>query len=189
MEQYKIDITSSLSFTEGKNFDLIHKKHIDSYTLKGANNIVNNVRSTYSKLLKQLATNTNHNSLLVGKVQSGKTSNLELLTALAFDNGYNLLIIYGGYDTELLRQCTERFGSTFESASGEDIVESDTPIVFTTNIVTKESNPLACLTADFAKDLLCEQRPIIITCLKNSRVLIKVNKLDRKEHTSELQSR
>lgn len=179
MEQYKIDITSSLSFTEGKYFDLIHKKHIDSYTLKGANNIVNNVRSTYSKLLKQLATNTNHNSLLVGKVQSGKTSNLELLTALAFDNGYNLLIIYGGYDTELLRQCTERFGSTFESASGDDIVESDTPIVFTTNIVTKESNPLACLTADFATDLLDEKRPIIITCLKNSRVLIKVNKLLR----------
>ena len=179
MEQYKIDSPSSLSFTEGKYFKLIHKKHIDSYTLKGANNIVNNVRSTYSKLLRQLATNTNHNSLLVGKVQSGKTSNLELLTALAFDNGYNLLIIYGGYDTELLRQCTERFGSTFESASGDDIVESDTPIVFTTNIVTKESNPLACLTADFAKDLLSEQRPIIITCLKNSRVLIKVNKLLR----------
>lgn len=179
MEQYKIDSPSSLTFTEGKYFKLIHEKHIDSYTLKGANNIVKNVRSTYSKLLKQLATNTNHNSLLVGKVQSGKTSNLELLTALAFDNGYNLLIIYGGYDTELLRQCTERFGSTFESASGDDIVESDTPIVFTTNIVTKESNPLACLTADFATDLLDEKRPIIITCLKNSRVLIKVNKLLR----------
>ena len=40
MEQYKIDSPSSLSFTEGKYFDLIHKKHVDSYTLKGANNIV-----------------------------------------------------------------------------------------------------------------------------------------------------
>lgn len=179
MEQYKIEYSSPLPFTEGRFFELIHKKHIDAYTLKGANNIVQNVRSTYSKLLRQLTTESNHNSLLVGKVQSGKTSNLELLTALAFDNGYNLLIIYGGYDTELLRQCTERFGATFDSASGDDIVESDTPIVFTTNTVTKGSNPIACLTADFAVDLLEEGRPIIITCLKNSRVLSKVNRLLR----------
>lgn len=179
MEQYKIEYSSPLSFTEGRFFELIHKKHIDAYTLKGANNIVQNVRSTYSRLLRQLTTESNHNSLLVGKVQSGKTSNLELLTALAFDNGYNLLIIYGGYDTELLRQCTERFGATFDSASGDDIVESDTPIVFTTNTVTKGSNPIACLTADFAVDLLEEGRPIIITCLKNSRVLSKVNRLLR----------
>lgn len=179
MEQYKIEYSSPLPFTEGRFFELIHKKHIDAYTLKGANNIVQNVRSTYSRLLRQLTTDSNHNSLLVGKVQSGKTSNLELLTALAFDNGYNLLIIYGGYDTELLRQCTERFGATFDSASGDDIVESDTPIVFTTNTVTKGSNPIACLTADFAVDLLEEGRPIIITCLKNSRVLSKVNRLLR----------
>ena len=179
MEQYKIEYSSPQPFTEGRFFELIHKKHIDAYTLKGANNIVQNVRSTYSRLLRQLTTESNHNSLLVGKVQSGKTSNLELLTALAFDNGYNLLIIYGGYDTELLRQCTERFGATFDSASGDDIVESDTPIVFTTNTVTKGSNPIACLTADFAVDLLEEGRPIIITCLKNSRVLSKVNRLLR----------
>ena len=56
--------------------------------------------------------------MLVGKVQSGKTSNLELLTALAFDNGYNILVIYGGYDTSLLKQTTERFMDTFD-ASGE----------------------------------------------------------------------
>lgn len=179
MEQYKIEYSSPLPFTVGRFFELIHKKHIDAYTIKGANNIVQNVRSTYSRLLRQLTTESNHNSLLVGKVQSGKTSNLELLTALAFDNGYNLLIIYGGYDTELLRQCTERFGATFDSASGDDIVESDTPIVFTTNTVTKGSNPIACLTADFAVDLLEEGRPIIITCLKNSRVLSKVNRLLR----------
>ena len=176
MEQYKIT-NKTYPFTEGKYFSLIHAKHIASYSQKGADNIVQNVRTTYSKLLQQLETDHNHNSLLVGKVQSGKTSNLELLSAIAFDNGYNLLIIYGGYDTELLRQCTERFGMTFDSASGDDIVDSDTPIVFTTNIVTKESNSIACLTPDFAADLIEENRPIIITCLKNSRVLKKVNRL------------
>ena len=96
MEQYTIkrsDCTPSI--IEGNFFHRIHDKHIELYGKKGANNIVDNVRATYSKLMKQLAANQdgNHNSLLVGKVQSGKTSNLELLTALAFDNGYNFLKI------------------------------------------------------------------------------------------------
>ena len=58
--------------------------------------------------MQQIVTKENHNSLLVGKVQSGKTSNLELLTALAFDNGYNFLLILGGYDKDLLRQSFKR---------------------------------------------------------------------------------
>ena len=178
MEQYIIEQQpGSHSYTIGKYYHLIHGKHIESYGQHGADNIVKNVCSMYSRLLQQLASDQNHNSLLVGKVQSGKTSNLELLTALAFDNGYNLLVIYGGYDTELLRQCTERFGKTFDSVSGDDIIESETPIVFTTNTLTNESNPIASLTPDFAMDLLDEKRPIIITCLKNSKVLKKVNRL------------
>lgn len=177
MEQYIIEQPQLPSFRRGKYYNLIHEKHIASYQQEGADNIANNVGPIYTRLLQQLLSDDNHNSLLVGKVQSGKTSNLELLTALAFDNGYNLLVIYGGYDTELLRQCTERFGTTFDSASGDEILESDAPIVFTTNIVTKESNPIACLTSDFAIDLLEEKRPIIITCLKNSRVLARVNRL------------
>lgn len=179
MEQYVIEQQPLPSFKRGKYFDLIHNKHIALYQQQGADNIVKNVGPMYANLLQQLSSDINHNSLLVGKVQSGKTSNLELLTALAFDNGYNLLVIYGGYDTELLRQCTERFGTTFESASGDDILDSDKPIVFTTHPVTKESNPIASLNPDFAMDLLDEERPIIITALKNSRALRHVNRLLR----------
>lgn len=87
MEQYTINRSNEApSIVEGKFFRKIHQKHIESYGEKGANNIVQNVRATYCKLMKQLTSNPegNHNSLLVGKVQSGKTSNLELLTALAF---------------------------------------------------------------------------------------------------------
>lgn len=169
MEQYTINRTEiATSVTEGKFFRRIHHKHIEAYGDKGAKNIVANVRSTYSKLMKQLATEHtgNHNSLLVGKVQSGKTSNLELLTALAFDNGYNLLIIFGGYDKDLLRQSTERFGSTFETTGGEDVLYTESPVLFTTNDLTKESLSINSLDPEFAKQLLEEGRPIIITCLK-----------------------
>ena len=178
MEQYKIDNrTQTIPINEGKFFARIREKHIDAYTQKGADNIRNNVRLTYQKLMQQLAESSNPNSLLVGKVQSGKTSNLELLTALAFDNGYNLLIIYGGYDTELLRQCTERFSLTFDAASEDELLDSDLPVVFTTNIVTSKSHSLECLSVDFAKDLLEEGRPMIITCLKRKLNLVTVNKL------------
>lgn len=169
MEQYTIKRPNvSPSIKEGKFFHRIHKKHVESYGEIGANNIVTNVRATYSKLMMQLSVNKegNHNSLLVGKVQSGKTSNLELLTALAFDNGYNILIIFGGYDKDLLRQSTERFGSTFETAGGEEVLYSENPVLFTTNDLTKESLSINSLDPDFVKQLLEEGRPIIITCLK-----------------------
>ena len=169
MEQYTINRTEiATSIIEGKFFRRIHHKHIEAYGDKGAKNIVANVRSTYSKLMKQLATEHtgNHNSLLVGKVQSGKTSNLELLTALAFDNGYNLLIIFGGYDKDLLRQSTERFGGTFETTGGEEVLYTESPVLFTTNDLTKESLSINSLDPEFAKQLLEEGRPMIITCLK-----------------------
>ena len=169
MEQYIINRDKwASSIVEGKYFCRIHQKHVEAYGEKGANNIVQNVRATYYKLMQQLYTDQdeNHNSLLVGKVQSGKTSNLELLTALAFDNGYNFLIIFGGYDKELLRQSTERFGSTFETAGGEDVLDSENPVLFTTNELTKGSLSINSLDPDFVKQLLEEERPIIITCLK-----------------------
>lgn len=169
MEQYSVTrLSSTSSIVEGKYFKLIHQKHIDSYGEFGANNIVQNVRVTYSKLMEQLhaSLNKNHNSLLVGKVQSGKTSNLELLSALAFDNGYNFLLIFGGYDKELLRQSTERFGKTFETVGGEDVLDSEGPVLFTTNDQTKESVSINSLDPEFVKELIEEGRPIIITCLK-----------------------
>lgn len=169
MEQYKISKPNSSSYiVEGEFFKAIHQKHIDAYGETGANNIVKNVRNTYNRLMQQLCSNPkgNHNSLLVGKVQSGKTSNLELLTALAFDNGYNFLLILGGYDKDLLRQSTERFGGTFDTAGGDEVLFSENPVLFTTNDLTKESISIKSLEPGFARQLLVEKRPIIITCLK-----------------------
>lgn len=184
MEQYTIRKPKEFpSIVEGKFFRKIHQKHVDSYGETGANNIVQNVRSTYCKLMEQLASDPrgNHNSLLVGKVQSGKTSNLELFTAIAFDNGYNLLLIFGGYDKELLSQSTERFGRTFDTTGGEEASYSDSPVLFTTNDPTKESLPINSLDPEFVKELLDEGRPIIITCLKRptamSRALKAITKV------------
>ena len=169
MEQYIVNRpSSSIPIVESKYFTRIHQRHIEAYGETGANNIVQNVRATYQKLMQQVHGNPygNHNSLLVGKVQSGKTSNLELLTALAFDNGYNFLLILGGYDKDLLRQSTERFGGTFSTEGGNEVLFSENPVLFTTNDLTKESIHINSLDPEFVKQLIEEDRPIIITCLK-----------------------
>lgn len=75
--------------------------------------IVDNVSKIYKNIRLIQKKPINRNLLLVGKVQSGKTANLELLTALLFDNGYNFLVIYGGYDNKLLEQSYERFKERF----------------------------------------------------------------------------
>lgn len=51
--------------------------------------------------------------IVIGKVQSGKTSNFIALLALAFDNGYNLAVVIGGNTTELLTQNVNRIKKSF----------------------------------------------------------------------------
>lgn len=80
--------------------------------------IVNNVFTNASLILNQCP-NPNNNGefkktgIVIGKVQSGKTSNFIALLALAFDNGYNLAIVVGGNTTELLTQNVNRIRKSF----------------------------------------------------------------------------
>ena len=66
MEQYTVNrLNVESSITEGKFFNHIHHKHIESYGETGAKNIVQNVRVTYSKLMKQIHTNQQGNHWLL----------------------------------------------------------------------------------------------------------------------------
>lgn len=58
--------------------------------------------------------------IVIGKVQSGKTSNFIALLALAFDNGYNLAVVIGGNTTELLTQNVNRIKKSF-NVSGDKL--------------------------------------------------------------------
>ncbi len=175
MEEYKIssenenDITVKL----GQYFNLVHEKHLLAYGQIGADTIVDNIVETYKNIQLQIMNpSANNNSLLVGKVQSGKTSNLELLTALAFDNGYNVLVIYGGYDKSLLKQTTERFKKTFD-AEGEVSYDSDGPAVFTTD----DSAQILSIDDEIMSDLLDNDKPVIFVSMKRPVAMRKINAL------------
>ena len=155
----------------GSFYSLVHSKHINSYGEIGANNIMSNVKDIYLNIQAQYKdSKMNNNTLLVGKVQSGKTSNLELLTAIAFDNGYNILVMYGGYDKSLLTQTTDRFKKTFNVP--EDIEYSNKyPAIFTTD----DNNGISNLDDDIVTDMIECGQPIIFISMKRPVAMRKIN--------------
>lgn len=176
MEKYVMNSENSvddITIVQGKYYRKIHEKHITSYGEFGATNIRDNIINTFREALIQLNTkNKNNNMLLVGKVQSGKTSNLELFTALAFDNGFNLVIIYGGYDNTLLNQTTNRFKKTFDIPSDMDYSD-DVPVVFSSD----DSAKLLTVDDEIIEDLLEANKPIFLISMKRPAAMNKVNDL------------
>lgn len=57
--------------------------------------------------------------IVIGKVQSGKTSNFLSLTALAFDNDYKIVVILGGTKKPLVKQNSDRVFEYFYEMKSE----------------------------------------------------------------------
>ena len=173
METYEFEKEQIPSLNLGRFYHLIHEKHKTLYGDNGANNIRDNIEETFKSCLHQCLNNPNNpNVLLVGKVQSGKTSNLELFTALAFDNGFDLVVIYGGYDDSLLKQTTDRFKKTFDISNDIDYSNSD-PVIFSSN----DSTTLLNVTDENIADFLEAKKPIFLVSMKRPAAMKKINKL------------
>ncbi|MDD4156817.1 MAG: Z1 domain-containing protein [Candidatus Cloacimonetes bacterium] len=166
MEIYKMEGLNSV-IKYGIFKEKVFQKHLDDYGEKSAKDILNNS----TKILKRAIDQSNDirktsNVLLVGKIQSGKTSNLEMISALSFDNRYNVLVIYGGYDNHLLRQSAKRFKDTFDINDKNE----ETPYLITTEIENFDF-----FTDDFLDDAIKLNRPVIFVSLKRPQALEKVN--------------
>lgn len=173
METYEFEQNHIKPLILGNFFHLIHGKHKTLYGDDGANNIRDNIEETFKSCLTQCLNNpSNPNVLLVGKVQSGKTSNLELFTALAFDNGFDLVVIYGGYDNSLLKQTTDRFKKTFDISNEIDYSNSD-PVIFSSD----DSTTLLNVTDENIADFLDAKKPIFLISMKRPAAMRKINKL------------
>lgn len=164
MEEYVVENLKSNVTTIGKYSNLVLSKYEFKYGRDSKEKLLNNG----IKIINKAFTGINSkNILLVGKVQSGKTANLEFLTSLMFDSGYQLLILYGGYDSKLLEQTYKRFKRTF----GYDEEENDlSPL-----IVSTMNNEILSLNNDLVGSLLKINRPIIIISMKRPAALRKVN--------------
>ncbi|RXY96823.1 hypothetical protein D8X55_02185 [Malacoplasma penetrans] len=90
----------------------VRNNHSLKYGEKSQNKTFARVKEIFLDSIKQMK-KENKNVLLVGKVQSGKTSFLEMFTALALDNEFQCVILLGATDNKLLGQTNERFINTF----------------------------------------------------------------------------
>lgn len=157
----------------------VYEKHEQSYGKSGADKTRNAAMNILEiSLLQEENPEKSNNVLLVGKVQSGKTSNLEALVGLAFDNGFQLIVMYGGYDNDLLKQTVKRFRKTFNSPSDEDdldnIYEDKQPIVFSTD--DKDEININELDADVIRDYINAQVPVVIITIKGANRIKQISK-------------
>lgn len=94
--------------------------------------------------------------IVIGKVQSGKTSNFISVLALAFDNGYDIAIVLGGNTLNLLKQNASRISSAFS-------VDTEKLTVLKTNDNKTLINPAGI------KDFIENGRKVIIVGLKHNK--------------------
>lgn len=179
MEEYKFKLNRVSSIRYGKFKDLVYGIHDNKYGKDSADRILN--KSTL--ILKESIVQKNdptmsNNSLIVGKVQSGKTSNLEMISALAFDNGYNMLVIYGGYDNTLLDQCIKRFHKIFDPEyEGINV-----------KILSNVNDTIKVIDDNFVKSCIDDGTPIIIIGLKRPVGLDPINNVLSKIDTNKVKA-
>ena len=127
--------------------------------------IVNNVFMNASSILNECPNPKGQNEfkktgIVIGKVQSGKTSNFIALLALAFDNGYNLGVVIGGNTTELLTQNVNRIKSSFN-------VPVDKLVV----LHSKDNHNK--ITPEIIRSFIDNGRKVLIVTLKSPQVKTK----------------
>ena len=102
--------------------------------------------------------------IVIGKVQSGKTSNFIALTALSFDNDYGVNIILGGNKNNLLDQNVQRIEGYYSN------VDTMNKLVI---LNTKQNKSL--LNAQTIRNFLNEGRKVIIVGLKHTKHINKIS--------------
>ena len=129
----------------------------DDMTEEAIDSIFNNAarilgRCPNSNIQEQVA----ETGIVIGKVQSGKTSNFISVLALAFDNGYDIAIVLGGNTLNLLKQNASRISSAFS-------VDTEKLTVLKTNDNKTLINPARI------KDFIENGRKVIIVGLKHNK--------------------
>jgi len=93
--------------------------------------------------------------IIIGKVQSGKTSNFIALTALSFDNGYAVNIILGGTKNNLLDQNVQRIEGYYQGVTTTEKLAI---------LNTRKNKSL--LTSQTIRHFISEGRKVIVVGLK-----------------------
>lgn len=95
--------------------------------------------------------------IVIGKVQSGKTSNFITSIALAFDNDYSVVVVLGGTKNVLVGQNRDRLKEYFRGVHDVTILDSN----------EQKSE----LQADRIFNHVCRKRKVVIVALKTPKMI------------------
>ncbi|WP_026023143.1 Z1 domain-containing protein [Paenisporosarcina sp. TG20] len=112
MKNLNINLLESL-ISSGNFFCTLKNKN--NYDFASQKVIEQTVRN-----LKEVSTSSNKPGMLLGKIQSGKTRTFIGIMGLAYDNGYDLVIILTKNSNALTKQTFERLENEFENLIQED---------------------------------------------------------------------
>ena len=102
--------------------------------------------------------------IMIGKVQSGKTSNFIGLAALAMDNGYPLIIVLGGTKKNLVDQNCGRISEYFDNSEDVKVMA-----------IGGEHDNSSVLEEGFIRDLINNGDRVVLVVLKKSQRMDKVS--------------
>ncbi|WP_037581634.1 Z1 domain-containing protein [Sporolactobacillus terrae] len=95
------------------------------------------IERTVTKLLEGHTTH-NRPGMLLGKIQSGKTRTFIGVSGLAFDNGYDMVIILTKGTKALAKQTIERLKKEFEGLKDDDIIQIYDIMTLPDNLIAYE---------------------------------------------------
>ncbi len=102
----------------------IYKYFLDSAQFPYSTAEQNCIKNTVNKLFAQ-PTKGSHPGMLLGKIQSGKTKTFMAIIGLAFDNGYQVSVVFTKGTKALSKQTEQRIQKDFSK-----FIENDDLLVF-----------------------------------------------------------
>ena len=160
-----INVTSSVENTNVWTImsDGYFKRNVERQMLKDemSQEAIDSVFANAARILQHCPNPTENKEvastgIVIGKVQSGKTSNFISVLALAFDNNYDIAVVLGGNTLELLKQNATRIQSAFN-------VDPEKLTVLRTNDNKSLINP------DRIREFVENGRKVIIVGLKHHK--------------------
>ena len=111
--------------------------------------------------------------VVIGKVQSGKTSNFISVLALALDNDYKIEVVLGGNTLDLLEQNTSRILNSFNADANE-------------LAVLKTDDNGAIINSSIIKEFIENGRKVIIVGLKHTKHINQITEIFKDSYLSSL---
>ncbi len=145
---------------EGEELNRLRSRYMDIADQEW-NEVVRTAAYLLGKCPRVNSLNTVTTGLAIGKVQSGKTLSYSALSALAFDNGYGVVLVLAGTKTPLLEQTFSRL--TVDLVGGSPNV-------------TPFKNPTVT-DSDVLESILHNQRHALIVMLKGSSRISQVKEI------------